>query len=143
LLLLDEPSASLDPEAEFKLFKGLKEARRGRTTVYISHRFNTVRAATRIMVIEKGELVEFGTHEELMGLQGRYAYLYGLQTDALADDPPPKSEKLANGVNGVKDVNGVRNKDAVSQEGGDETATVIMNGVGGDEHMHSDILIPN
>jgi ATP-binding cassette, subfamily B, bacterial len=50
LLLLDEPSASLDPEAEFKLFKGLKEARRGKTTIYISHRFNTVRAATRIMV---------------------------------------------------------------------------------------------
>ena len=52
LLLLDEPSASLDPEAEFKLFKALKEARRGRTTVYISHRFNTVRAATRIMVLQ-------------------------------------------------------------------------------------------
>jgi ATP-binding cassette subfamily B protein len=50
LLLLDEPSASLDPEAEFQLFKKLKELRRGRTTVYISHRFNTVRAATRIMV---------------------------------------------------------------------------------------------
>jgi len=50
LLLLDEPSASLDPEAEFKLFKSLKEARRGRTTIYISHRFNTVRAANRIMV---------------------------------------------------------------------------------------------
>ena len=50
LLLLDEPSASLDPEAEFKLFKALKEARRGRTTIYISHRFNTVRAANRIMV---------------------------------------------------------------------------------------------
>lgn len=51
LLLLDEPSASLDPEAEFQLFKTLKELRRGRTTVYISHRFNTVRAATRIMVL--------------------------------------------------------------------------------------------
>jgi ATP-binding cassette, subfamily B, bacterial len=96
LLLLDEPSASLDPEAEFKLFKRLKESRRGRTTVYISHRFNTVRAANRIMVvapgaglmqvIEKGEMVEFGTHEELMAKDGRYKYLYGLQTDALADD---------------------------------------------------------
>jgi ATP-binding cassette subfamily B protein len=52
LLLLDEPSASLDPEAEYNLFKKLKEARRGRTTVYISHRFNTVRAATRIMVFD-------------------------------------------------------------------------------------------
>lgn len=51
LLLLDEPSASLDPEAEFKLFKALKEARKGRTTIYISHRFNTVRAAHRIMVL--------------------------------------------------------------------------------------------
>lgn len=49
LLLLDEPSASLDPEAEYKLFKGLKDNRK-KTTVYISHRFNTVRAATRIMV---------------------------------------------------------------------------------------------
>lgn len=52
LLLLDEPSASLDPEAEFKLFKALKEARKGRTTIYISHRFNTVRAANRIMVCQ-------------------------------------------------------------------------------------------
>ena len=51
LLLLDEPSASLDPEAEFRLFKALKEIRKGRTTIYISHRFNTVRAATRILVI--------------------------------------------------------------------------------------------
>jgi ABC-type multidrug transport system ATPase subunit len=86
LLLLDEPSASLDPEAEFKLFKALKEARKGRTTVYISHRFNTVRAANRIMVIENGELVEIGTHDELNARNGRYKYLYGLQTDALADD---------------------------------------------------------
>ena len=53
LLLLDEPSASLDPEAEYKMFKSLKEARRERTTVYISHRFNTVRAATRIMVFPR------------------------------------------------------------------------------------------
>ena len=50
LLLLDEPSAALDPEAEYNLFKRLKEARKGKTTVYISHRFNTVRAASRIMV---------------------------------------------------------------------------------------------
>jgi ABC-type multidrug transport system fused ATPase/permease subunit len=60
LLLLDEPSASLDPEAEYKLFKGLKEARRGKTTVYISHRFNTVRAATRIMVCFLGVVVDVG-----------------------------------------------------------------------------------
>ena len=50
LMLLDEPSASLDPEAEYRLFKLLKKMRKGRTTFYISHRFNTVRAANKIMV---------------------------------------------------------------------------------------------
>jgi ATP-binding cassette subfamily B protein len=54
LLLLDEPSASLDPEAEYKLFKGLKDARK-KTTIYISHRFNTVRAATKILVCQDGD----------------------------------------------------------------------------------------
>jgi ABC-type multidrug transport system fused ATPase/permease subunit len=57
LILLDEPSASLDPEAEYRLFKILKEVRRGRTTFYISHRFNTVRAATKIMVSHLAEAV--------------------------------------------------------------------------------------
>jgi ATP-binding cassette, subfamily B, bacterial len=80
LLVLDEPTANLDPEAEYKLFESIKRLRRGLTTVYISHRFNTVRAADRIMVLEKGELKEFGTHEELMTLEdGKYHKLYSLQ----------------------------------------------------------------
>jgi ATP-binding cassette subfamily B protein len=89
LLVLDEPTANLDPEAEYKLFETIKRLRKGRTTVYISHRFNTVRAADRIMVMEKGEVKEFGTHEELMVLKdGRYHRLYTLQAKGflLADD---------------------------------------------------------
>jgi len=88
LLILDEPTANLDPEAEHKLFETIKKIRKGRTTVYISHRFNTVRAADRIMFMEDGEVKEFGTHDELMALKdGRYHRLYTLQAKGfLLDD---------------------------------------------------------
>jgi ATP-binding cassette, subfamily B, bacterial len=79
LLVLDEPTANLDPEAEYNLFESIRKFRKGLTTIYISHRFNTVRAADRIMVLKMGELKEFGTHEELMALQGEYHRLYSLQ----------------------------------------------------------------
>jgi ATP-binding cassette, subfamily B, bacterial len=88
LLVLDEPTANLDPEAEYKLFETIKKLRKGLTTVYISHRFNTVRAADRIMVMEKGEVKELGTHEDLMAIKdGRYRRLYTLQAKGfLLDD---------------------------------------------------------
>jgi len=80
LLVLDEPSANLDPEAEFKLFETIKQTREGRTTIYISHRFNTVKFADQIMVMENGVVTEFGTHEELLGIEdGVYRRLYSLQ----------------------------------------------------------------
>jgi len=80
LLILDEPSSNLDPEAEYDLFKNIKKFRRGKTTIFITHRFNTVRIADRILVLEDGMVKEFGSHEELMQiLGGRYRYLYSLQ----------------------------------------------------------------
>jgi ATP-binding cassette, subfamily B, bacterial len=80
LMVLDEPTAKLDPEAEFKLFETIKKTRAGRTTIYISHRFNTVKLADQIMVMEKGDVKEFGTHEELMKIKdGKYRRLYSLQ----------------------------------------------------------------
>jgi ATP-binding cassette, subfamily B, bacterial len=80
LLVLDEPTANLDPEAEYKLFETIKRIRKGLTTVYISHRFNTVRAADKIMVMGKGTVIEFGSHDDLMALKdGTYRRLYTLQ----------------------------------------------------------------
>jgi ABC-type multidrug transport system fused ATPase/permease subunit len=86
LLILDEPSSNLDPEAEYELFRNIREVRRGKTTIFITHRFNTVRIADRILVLEEGMVKEFGAHEELMKIPGgRYRYLYSLQKKGYQD----------------------------------------------------------
>jgi ATP-binding cassette subfamily B protein len=79
ILILDEPSAALDARAEYELFSRLQELAHGRTAIFISHRFSTVRRADRILVFEEGSLIESGTHEELVALGGRYAELFNLQ----------------------------------------------------------------
>jgi ATP-binding cassette, subfamily B, bacterial len=79
LLILDEPTSALDARAEFEVFKRFAELTKGKTAVLISHRFSTVRMADRIVVLEKGELIEIGSHEELLLKGGRYAELFDLQ----------------------------------------------------------------
>ncbi|MDQ7993379.1 MAG: ABC transporter ATP-binding protein [Propionicimonas sp.] len=88
MVILDEPSASLDPRAEHELFSTLRSALHGRTALFISHRFSTVRGADRIYVLHEGEVVEQGSHDELMARDGRYAELYRLQSAAYVSGEP-------------------------------------------------------
>jgi len=79
ILILDEATSSLDSESEAMIQDGLQSLRRGRTTFVIAHRLSTIRSADQILVIEEGEIVERGTHEELLAAGGRYRQLYDKQ----------------------------------------------------------------
>lgn len=87
LLVLDEPSSGLDAEAEHRLHHRVREHRRGRTSVLISHRLNTVRDADRILVLAAGGLVEAGDHDSLMARGGVYARMFRLQSEGFAEVP--------------------------------------------------------
>jgi ATP-binding cassette, subfamily B, bacterial len=79
LLILDEPTSALDARAEYDVFQRFAELTKDKTAILISHRFSTVRMANRILVLNQGQLLEIGSHEELLALNGRYAELFQLQ----------------------------------------------------------------
>jgi len=79
LLILDEATSSLDSESEALIQDGLRSLRRGRTTFVIAHRLSTIRSADQILVLEGGEIIERGTHEDLLAANGRYRQLYDKQ----------------------------------------------------------------
>ena len=79
VVILDEPTAALDARSEFEVFKRFAELTAGKSALFISHRFSTVRMADRIVVLENGRIAEDGNHEELFSLGGRYAEMFELQ----------------------------------------------------------------
>jgi ATP-binding cassette, subfamily B, bacterial len=79
ILILDEPTAALDARSEYEVFQRFRDLSLGKTAVLISHRFSTVRVADRILVLTNGQVVEAGSHEELVAAGGRYAELFELQ----------------------------------------------------------------
>jgi ATP-binding cassette subfamily B protein len=90
LVIMDEPTAALDPAAEARLFESIRDLAADRSVLLISHRFSSVRSADRIHVLHHGEVVESGSHDELMAHGGRYATLFALQASAYLDpDPTP------------------------------------------------------
>lgn len=80
VLILDEPTAALDPIAENAIYQAYNKLTKGKTSVFISHRLASTRFCDRILVMEKGEIVENGTHEELMEQKGRYAEMFRVQS---------------------------------------------------------------
>ncbi len=82
ILILDEPTSSLDAQAESEVFSHFRALTDGKTALFISHRFSTVRLADRIFVLENGTILESGSHEQLMEIDGRYAELFNLQAEA-------------------------------------------------------------
>ena len=82
ILILDEPTSALDAKAEYDIFQRFRNLTAGRTVIFISHRFSTVRLADRIIVIEQGRIIESGSHQELLDLNNTYAELFNLQAEA-------------------------------------------------------------
>ena len=86
IVLLDEPTAQLDVRGEAEIFERLLAATRHCTTILISHRFSTVRRVDRICVLERGRVVELGTHDELMAQHGRYRTMFDLQAQRFGSE---------------------------------------------------------
>jgi len=82
LVILDEPTASLDARSEFEVFQRFAELTDGKMALLISHRFSTVRMADRIVVLEAGQIAEQGSHRQLISLGGRYAAMFDLQASS-------------------------------------------------------------
>jgi len=87
IVVLDEPTSSLDPLAEAELFRNFRDLLEGRSAVIISHRFSTVQMADRIYLLDQGRIIEQGSHEELLRLNGRYSHLFRTQAEHYQNKP--------------------------------------------------------
>ncbi len=85
ILILDEATSSVDTESEQLIQHAIDTLIKGRTSIVIAHRLSTIRKAHKILVLDKGEVKEMGTHEELMRLKGHYAKLHEMQFEVIED----------------------------------------------------------
>ena len=81
ILILDEPTSSVDAKSEYEIFRNILKKQENKTTLIISHRFSTVRKAERIIVLDAGKIVEQGTHDELLKQNGIYKEMFELQAE--------------------------------------------------------------
>jgi ABC-type multidrug transport system fused ATPase/permease subunit len=86
VIVLDEPTAALDPIAESEIYQKYADLTKGKTSVYISHRLASTRFCDRILLLDGQTVAEQGTHEELMRLGGKYAYMFGIQSSYYSAD---------------------------------------------------------
>jgi ABC-type bacteriocin/lantibiotic exporters, contain an N-terminal double-glycine peptidase domain len=86
IVILDEPSSALDPIAEFYMYENMMKASEGRTVFFISHRLSSARLADRVFYLESGRVAEFGTHDELIARNGRYASMFALQAASYREE---------------------------------------------------------
>lgn len=87
IVILDEPTAALDPRAEYEMYQHFNELVKNKTAVYISHRLSAARFCDKIAVFQRGRIVEYGTHEELIGQNGAYKELYDMQARYYKESP--------------------------------------------------------
>ena len=81
IIIMDEPSSALDPIAEYELNQKMMDAAHQKTVIFISHRLSTTRNADKIFMLEKGRIIEEGTHDELIALNGKYAEMFNMQAE--------------------------------------------------------------
>ena len=93
-MILDEPTAALDPIAEDEMYQNFAKAAVGKTCIYISHRLSSTRFCDRILLLEKGKVVEEGTHQQLMALNGKYANLYEVQSKYYKEQKELRKEEV-------------------------------------------------
>ena len=82
---MDEPTSALDPIAEQEMYSNMFEACEGKTVIFISHRLSSATMADRVYMFENGEIIEHGTHSELLAADGKYANMWHKQADTYAD----------------------------------------------------------
>lgn len=85
IIILDEPTAALDPKAEYEIYQNFNDLIEGKTVIYISHRLSSARFCDKIAVFDKGKIIEYGTHEDLLQKNGKYAQLYKMQARFYTD----------------------------------------------------------